>query len=68
MTEQSTIMAAEMSSIVQESKKQTCILVEDDVAGLAMPRESVEECSVLQLKRSSTNIGQTRLQNTRPLM
>ena len=61
-------MAAEMSSIVQESKKQTCILVEDDVAGLAMPRESVEECSVLQLKRSSTNIGQTRLQNTRPLM
>lgn len=68
MTEQSTIMAAEMSSIVQESKKQTCILVEEDVAGLAMPRESVEECSVLQLKRSSTNIGQTRLQNTRPLM
>ena len=61
-------MAAEMSSIVQESKKQTCILVEEDVAGLAMPRESVEECSVLQLKRSSTNIGQTRLQNTRPLM
>ena len=46
-----------MSSIVQESKKQTCILVEEDVAGLAMPRESVEECSVLQLKRSSTCRG-----------
>lgn len=52
-----TIMAAEMSSIVQKSKKQTCILVEEDGAGPAMPRESVEECSMLQLKRSSTCRG-----------
>ena len=44
-------------TVVQESKKQTCILVEEDIAGLGMPREIVEECSVLQLKRSSTCRG-----------
>ena len=44
-------------TVVQESKKQTCILVEEDIAGLGMPREIVEECSVLQLKHSSTCRG-----------
>ena len=43
--------AAETSAIVQESKKHACILVEKDVPGAALPRESVEECSVVQLKR-----------------
>ena len=31
-----TIMAAETSMIVQESKKQTCIMVEEDVPGAAL--------------------------------
>ena len=51
------IMAAETSAIEQESKKQTCILVEEDVSGAALPRESVEECSVVQLKRWLTCRG-----------
>ena len=32
-------------------RKQTCILNEEDVPGAALPRESVEECSVVHLKR-----------------
>jgi len=52
-----TIMAAETSTIVQETKKQTSIMVEEDVPGAALPRESVEECSTVQLKRWLTCTG-----------
>ena len=38
-------------------RKQTCILVEEDVPGAALPRESIEECSVVQLKRWLTCKG-----------
>ena len=39
---QQTIMAGETSAIVEESKKQTCTLVEEDVPFEALPRENVE--------------------------
>ena len=49
--------AAETIAIVQETKKHMCVLVEEDVPGAALPRESVEECSVVQLKRWLTCRG-----------
>ena len=53
-----TIMAAETSTIVLESKKKkTCIMVEEDVPGAVLPSESVEECSAVKLKRWFTCIG-----------
>ena len=51
------MMAAETSPIVQESKKQTCILVEEGIPGAALPHESREECSVVHLKRWLTCRG-----------
>lgn len=50
-------MAAETSAIVQESKKQTCIMVEEDVPAAVLPNESVEECSAVKQKRWFTCIG-----------
>lgn len=52
-----TIMAAETSAIVKEAKKQTCILVKEDVLGVALTRESVEQCSAVQPKRWLTCRG-----------
>ena len=46
-----TIKVAETSMIVEESNKQTCTLVEDDIPDAALPRESVEERSMVQLRR-----------------
>ena len=44
------IMVAETSMIVEESKRQTCALVEEDIPDAALPLESVEECSMVQLR------------------
>ena len=52
-----TIMAAETSVIVEESKKETCTLLEEDIPGAALPRESVEEYRMVQLKRWLTCRG-----------
>ena len=52
-----TIMVTEKSVTVVESKKITCTLVEEDIPGAALPRESVEKCSMVQLKRWLTCRG-----------
>ena len=43
--------------IVEESKRQTCTLVEEDIPSGALLRESVEEYRMVQLKRWLTCRG-----------
>ena len=52
-----TIMAPATSAIVKEAKKQTCILVKEDVLSVVLTRESVEQCSAVQPKRWLTCRG-----------
>jgi hypothetical protein len=50
-------MAAKPSaSIESNSKQQTLIFAEEDVPGAALPHDSVEACSVDQLKRTLVNV------------
>lgn len=50
-------MEVETPVIAEEGKKQTCTLVEEDIPDAALPRESVEECNMVQLKRWLTCRG-----------
>ena len=50
-------MAAKKRVILAETKKQKCTFVEEDIPDAALPRESEEECSMVQLKRWLTCRG-----------